>query len=433
MSALRIVVLDDAPYVSWEGRAHAVNATFHRFLAALLDAAEAEGSPVSLVLAVPLRPAKAAPASLAVDPRIAVVATAPFDGIAGYLRRCPVLVARNAPRLRAAMRDANVVLLRLPASNGLLAALAAVARGVPRVAYVVGSVRDVVAGQGRRGAAGLTARAVAMVYEGTTRLAATGAPVIVAGADPAGGGILSSLVAPDEIRDRRGEPWPAAAGALRLVYAGRLADGKGLDTLLEAVAILAGGSGEAGEGAGEPGVGGGPGGPGDGGERADSAAGVSLDLVGDGPAAAGLRDRAAALRIDGRVRFSGFVAERGPYLAALASADLFVSPSPAEGFPKAVLDAMAVGTPVLAVPAGRLAELANPGMTPAGAPILPVPKGDPTALATAIRALAVDPAVAGRLRAAGTAFVAEHTAPAEAARLLARLRSAAATRSRRRA
>ena len=133
------------------------------------------------------------------------------------------------------------------------------------------------------------------------------------------------------------------------------------------------------------------------------------------------------------MRFSGFVAERGPYLAALASADLFVSPSPAEGFPKAVLDAMAVGTPVLAVPAGRLAELANPGMTPAGAPILPVPKGDPTALATAIRALAVDPAVAGRLRAAGTAFVAEHTAPAEAARLLARLRSAAATRSRRRA
>ncbi len=88
-----------------------------------------------------------------------------------------------------------------------------------------------------------------MLYDGTTRLAATGAPVIVVGADPSGGGILSSLVVPDEIRDRRGEPWPAAAGALRLVYAGRLADGKGLDALLEAVAILAGGSGEAGEGA----------------------------------------------------------------------------------------------------------------------------------------------------------------------------------------
>ena len=412
ISGLRVVVLDDAPYVWWDGRAHAVNATFHRFLAALLDAAEREGSPVSLVLVAPVRPAAAAPASLAVDPRIAMVATVPFDGIAGYVRRAPVLVARNAPRLRAALRGADVILLRLPASNGPLAALAAVARGVPRVAYVVGSVRDVVAGQERRGAAGPAARAVAAAYDGATRLAAAGAPVIVAGADPAGAGIMSSLVAPDEIRGRGDEPWPAAAGVLRVVYAGRLADGKGLDTLLEAVAILAGVTG----------------GPGD----ADAAAGVTLDLVGDGPAAPALRDRAAALGIADRVRFVGYLAERGPYLAALAFADLFVSPSPAEGFPKAVLDAMAAGTPVAAVPAGRLRELADPDITEAGAPILPLPDGGAAALASAIRALVADPAVARRLRVAGTAFVADHTAPAEAARLLSRLRAAASTRSRRR-
>ncbi|MFH1474987.1 MAG: glycosyltransferase, partial [Chloroflexota bacterium] len=352
----------------------------------------------------------------------------------------PLLVARNAPRLRATLRDADVVLLRLPASNGLLAALAAVARGVPRVAYVVGSVRDVVAGQRRRGAAGLAARTMAAFYDGATRLAAAGAPVIVAGADPAGGGIASSLVAPDEIRDRGGEPWPAAAGVLRLVYAGRLADGKGLDTLLDAVAILADVSGEAGDAAsGGPG-GTAAGGPGDPVDRADAAArhgadtssGVTLDLVGDGPAAATLRDRAAALGIADRVRFGGYLAERGPYLAALAAADLFVSPSPSEGFPKAVLDAMAAGTPVMAVPAGRLAELADSGLTPAGAPILTVPAGDPAALAGAIRTLVADPSVVLRLRAAGTAFVAEHTAPAEAARLLDRLRAAALTRSRRR-
>ncbi len=416
MSGLHVVVLDDAPYVSWQGRVHAVNATFHRFLAALLDGAERAGSPVSVVLVAPVRPATTAPVSLAVDPRISVAATAPFDGIAGYVRRSPLLVTRNARCLRAALRDADVVLLRLPASNGPLAALAAVARGVPRVAYVVGSVRDVVAGQGRRGAAGVAARAVAAAYDGATHLAAVGAVVIAAGAEPSGGGILSSLVAPEEIRGGSGEPWPAVAGALRLVYAGRLADGKGLDGLLEAVATLAGTlhGGTIGEPA----------------DRGAVAAGVTLDLVGDGPAAPLLRDRAAALGIADRVRFGGYLADRGPYLAALAAADLFVSNSPAEGFPKAVLDAMATGTPVVAVPAGRLGELADPGITSAGAPILAVPAGDPAALAAAIRGLVADPARARRLRAAGTAFVADHTAPAEAARLLARLRAAASTRSR---
>ena len=404
------MVLDDAPYVSWDGRVHAANATFHCFLAALLDAAEGDGTPVSLVLVAPVRPAAAAPVALAVDPRMTVVATVPFDGIAGYLRRAPELVARNAPRLRAALRNSDVILLRLPASNGLLAALAAVARGVPRVAYVVGSVRDVVEAQGRRGPGGVAARAVAVAYDGATHLAAAGAPTVVVGADPAGGGILSSLVVPDEIRRRDGEPWPAAAGVVRLVYAGRLAQGKGLDVLLEAVAILAGTTGG----------------------RAGMGVDVTLDLVGDGPAADGLHDRAAALGITARVRFIGYVARRGPYLAELASADLFVSPSPAEGSPKAVLDAMAAGTPIVAVSAGHLAELADPGVTPAGAPILLVPARDAAALAGAIRAMAADPAVAYRLRVAGTVFVAAHTAPAEAARLLARLRAAASTRSRRR-
>jgi hypothetical protein len=425
-SALRVVVLDDAPYVSWEGRVHAVNATFHRFLAAVLDAAELEEAAIALVLAVPIRPAAAPPATLAVDPRIAVVAMAPFDGIADFLRRAPILVARNAPRLRRALGDADLLLLRLPASNGLLAALAAVARSVPRVAYVVGSVGDVVAAQQRPGAAGLVARGVAAFSDGATRLAAVGAPVIVVGADPAGAGILSSLVAPDEIRGRGHEPWPASAGTLRLVYAGRLAAGKGLPALLEAVAILAGDAGAGGD------LGVADDAPADRAADRVAAADVTLDLIGAGPAAPALRDRAAALGIADRVRFRGYLAEREPYLAALASADVFVSPSPAEGFPKAVLDAMAAGTPVVAVPAGRLVELTEPGITPSGAPIRAVAAGEPAALAAAILALFADPTSAGRLRAAGTAFVADHTAPAEASRLLARLRAAASTGSRHR-
>ena len=36
MSGIRILVVDDNPHFRWAGRVHPVNATFHRFLAAVL-------------------------------------------------------------------------------------------------------------------------------------------------------------------------------------------------------------------------------------------------------------------------------------------------------------------------------------------------------------------------------------------------------------
>ncbi len=414
MSGIRVTILDDAPYLSWDGRIHAANATFHRFAAALLDARDETGDRMvaSLVMAVPVRPATEPPATLPLDPRIRVVATEPFDGIAGYLRRAPILFVRNVPRLRRALGGTDVALLRLPASNGLLGATLAVGLGIPRVAFVVGSVADVVAGQGRPGVPGLAASLVGAAYDAAARLAGAGAVTVVVGEHPARDGILSSLVMPSEIRDRGEASWPAAPPVLRLAYAGRLASGKGLEHLLEAVAMLApssaGGDGLAGPGADLH---------------------VRLDLVGDGPAAAALASRAAALGIGDRVSFVGYIADREPYLRALEAADLFISASPAEGFPKAVLDAMAAGIPVIAVPAGQLVELAGERATPHGAAILPVAAGDADALARAVRTLVDDPARALRLRAGGTAFARAHTMPAEATRLAAILRREAGRRS----
>ena len=414
MSGIRVAILDDAPYLSWDGQVHAANATFHRFAAALLDVRDETGDTVvtRLVMAVPVRPATAPPATLPVDPRIRIVATEPFDGIAGYLRRAPILAVRNVPRLRRAFAGADVVLLRLPASNVLLGAMLAVALGIPRVAFVVGSVADVVAGQGASGVRGLAARLVGAVYDAATRLAGAGAVTVVVGAPSARDGILSSLVLPGEIRDRGNASWPAAPPTLRLAYAGRLANGKGLENLLAAVATLASPP-AAGDRPTEPGVG----------------LDVRLDLVGDGPEAASLASRAADLGIGDRVTFVGYVADRGPYLRALESADLFMSASTAEGFPKAVLDAMAAGSPVIAVPAGQLGGLAAEGATAKGPAILPVAAGDAAALARAVRTLLDDPAQALRLRAAGTAFAKAHTMPAEADRLAAILRREAGRRS----
>ena len=401
-AGIRLVVLDDAPHVAWEGRVHAVNATFHQFLAIMLDVDGPDGRPAiaRLRMCVPVRPAAEPPAGLPVDPRIEVVATAPFDGIAGFVRGAPALLARNAPRLRRALRDADVTLLRLPASNGLLAAALARALGVPRVAYVAGSVRAVVAGQGRGGPAGLAAQCAAASYDLATRLAAAGADTIVVGADLAGDGIVTSLVRPGEVRSvPAAAPWPAEAGRLRLAWSGRLARGKGLETLLDAVALLA---------ADPPG-----------GRR------VELCILGDGPARPALEARAAEPALAGRVAFSGYVADRDAYLASLAAADLFLFPSPAEGFPKVVLDAMAAGLPVMAAPAGTLAELIGAQDPGRPAPLAPVAAGDPPAIAAAVRALVADPGRAMAIRTAGTRFVLDHTADAEASRLVARLVAAA--------
>jgi glycosyltransferase involved in cell wall biosynthesis len=375
---IRVVVVDDNPHVTWQGRVYPVNATFHRFLSAVLDV---PGGPVtSIVHAVPLRAATEAPRTLPLDGRLTVVGTEPFDGIAGFLRRALAITRRNAPILRTALADADLLWLKVPASNALLATWLARRARVPRFVYVAGSARDVVAAQRRGLVAGLAARAVAAAYDGVGRLVAVGGRRLVVGEGVvAGRGIVTSLVEAGEIRGASG-PWPREPGRLRLAWAGRLAAGKGIETVLEAIAQL------------------------------NTA--VTLELLGDGPARSQVEARVKALGLLDRVTLIGYVAKRATYLDRLASADLFVFPSPAEGFPKVVLDAMAVGLPVLASPAGTLGELSRANL------VETVPAGNAAMLREGIQRLAHDPRRASGLRQRGSAFAASHTAPAEAARLM---------------
>lgn len=382
---IRLVVVDDNPHVSWEGRVHPVNATFQQFVAGLLDL---PGSPVASVTScVPVRAASEAPATLALDPRIRIVATAPFDGIGGYLRHLPGMLRANRPLLRAAIAEADLVWLKVPASNAALAAGLARRAGVPRFGYVAGSAAAVARGRGLP----LPARGVGLAYDLAGRLAGGRRRIVVGEGLVDGSGIVTSLVEPDEVRDLTAAPWPAIPWRLRLAWAGRLAHGKGLDVLLDALARLV----------------------------ADEKAGdrVELVIVGDGPARAALEGRAARLGIGDRIHWLGYVADRPTYLDVLASCDLFVFPSPAEGFPKVVLDAMAVGLPVVATPSGQLLPLAAGGLVEA------VGADDPRAIATAIERLVGSAATGSRLRTAGRAFAAAHTRPAEAARLAARWQS----------
>ena len=116
-------------------------------------------------------------------------------------------------------------------------------------------------------------------------------------------------------------------------------------------------------------------------------------LAGDGPLRARLEARARELGVAERCVFLG---HRSDIAELLAVADLFVLPSLYEGLPVSVLEAMAARRPVVATAIGGTDEAVTHELTG-----LLVPPSDPGALASAIRRLRSDPALAGRLAAAG--------------------------------
>jgi glycosyltransferase involved in cell wall biosynthesis len=383
---IRVVVIDDNPHLSWEGRIYPVNATFHRFLSSVLDVRSPDGSaPVAeIVHCVPLRDATSPPATLPVDTRLSVVGTAPFDGIAGYLRHLGGLTRRNHSTLQPVIRTADLVWLKVPASNAALGAWLAGRAGRPRFAYVAGSARDVVRSQARDPLGRAGALITGAVYDLVGRIVAWrgGHRLVVGEGVVDGSGIVTTLIEPGDLRDPAGRSWPAAPGLLRLAWAGRLVASKGLEAILEAVAR----------------------------ERR-----WTLTVLGDGPERGRLEALAGSFGVADRVAWRGHVADRVPYLTALSEADVFVFPSAAEGFPKVVLDALAVGVPVVATAVGGLRELLDADL------IEPIATQGGAAVADSLRRLETAPPDRIRaLRAGGHAFAAAHTREAEAARLVGR-------------
>ncbi|MBU1675223.1 glycosyltransferase, partial [bacterium] len=108
-------------------------------------------------------------------------------------------------------------------------------------------------------------------------------------------------------------------------------------------------------------------------------------IAGTGPPAeeARLRALTAALGLDdGTVRWLGF---RDDVPSLLAVSDVVVLPSREEGFPNALLEAMALGVPAIGTPVDGIPELIADGVNG-----LLVPVGDPAALAGAMARLLDD-------------------------------------------
>jgi glycosyltransferase involved in cell wall biosynthesis len=152
----------------------------------------------------------------------------------------------------------------------------------------------------------------------------------------------------------------------RIICVGRLVHHKGHAILLEAIA-----------------------------ELARKGVPVRAVIVGDGPKRASLERLTKRLAIADRVVFTGGVGQdriRDLY----AEADICCLPSFAEGIPVVLMEAMAIGLPVVTTRIMGIPELVEDGVSG-----LLVPPGRPTELAHAIERLIDDPAARRRMGSAG--------------------------------
>lgn len=156
-------------------------------------------------------------------------------------------------------------------------------------------------------------------------------------------------------------PWMAPAQPPVILGAGRLTSQKDFATLVRAFALLA------------------------------SAVGHRLLIIGDGAERAALERLAVDLGVADRVTFPGFVEDP---LSYMRRARLFVLSSAWEGFGNVLVEAMAVGTPVVSTDcrSGPREILLDGTLGPLAAP------GDPRALAEAMRAAIAQPADPDALR-----------------------------------
>jgi glycosyltransferase involved in cell wall biosynthesis len=146
------------------------------------------------------------------------------------------------------------------------------------------------------------------------------------------------------------------------IAVGRLSPEKGFDMLIEALSIL--------KREGVP---------------------QRLVLVGDGPLRGALEDAAESAQVIDLVEFAGELTPE-EVRARLAGADLFCLPSFNEGLPISIMEAMAVGVPVVTTWIAGIPELAESEVT-----ALTVPPARADLLAEALRRLASDPQLQLRL------------------------------------
>lgn len=129
--------------------------------------------------------------------------------------------------------------------------------------------------------------------------------------------------------------------------------------------------------------------------------GAALTVIGDGPERDRLERHAREAGLNGRVRFAGSL-PREEVLDALAGAEAAVLSSDWENFPHAAVEALSVGTPLVATAVGGVGEIVIDGVNG-----LLVPPGSPEAFGHALERLLGSPELLARLSAGARASVVE--------------------------
>lgn len=130
--------------------------------------------------------------------------------------------------------------------------------------------------------------------------------------------------------------------------------------------------------------------------------GVQLVIAGEGPERGSLETQARELGIADRVAFLGAL-PRERIVELFHAADATILSSSWENFPHTVVEALAVGTPVLAMEAGGVGEVLHDGVNG-----LVVAAGDTEALTEVVRTYFADDELRTRLRAAAAPSVAAY-------------------------
>lgn len=297
------------------------------------------------------------------------------------VRHMPKLIRHYAyyRRVLRAARTADAVLALDPVSVGLPAMKAAKKAGKPFFLKIVG---DYAWEQGQQ-RFGVTVSLdefvkmrkvpfpVRVLQRVQTRVARSAARVIVPSeylkSTVAAWGVPADKIAVIHNAVQLGAVGPvpeAIQGRMRplLVTAGRLVPWKHIGGIIEAVELL---------------------------HR--QATSVSLAVIGDGPEREKLEDTARTL--GNACVFTGRLSHTAT-LAGIKAADVFVLNSSYEGFSHLLVEALALGTPVIATDAGGNAEIVQDGKNG-----LLVPVGDVAALAKAMERLLLDVPLAQAVRA----------------------------------
>ena len=321
-------------------------------------------------------------------PNLALVPLGPRVRLRGRLLR----PWRPSPDVRAGLQDLDALLIRIP--TPLATAFAAASGDLPLVLYQTAHPFHAVADLERSAPVRWAIkRWTARDWRRLRRLAARG--LVIVNSDTFGPlwgprrerlqEIPSATIRAEDFFARDDTCGDAVK---RILHVGAVTRAKGVDRLAQAVLELL-------------------------------ARGLELDLevVGHAPPGDALRreieDRFAAAGFADRVRFRGFRRLGDELFACYRRADVFVTASLFEGFPRVIWEAMANGLPVVATRVGSI-----PSRLQHERDALLVPPRDAAALADAVARVIDEGALRRRLIARGRELAAQHTATAAATELM---------------